>query len=42
MREEVAVTGIGIVSALGVGPAATLAALEREQPAFRELTAFDA
>jgi len=42
MREEVAVTGIGIVSALGVGPAATLAALEREQPAFTELTAFDA
>jgi 3-oxoacyl-[acyl-carrier-protein] synthase II len=42
MREEVAVTGIGIVTALGVGPAATLAALEREVPAFRDLTAFDA
>jgi 3-oxoacyl-[acyl-carrier-protein] synthase II len=42
MREEVAVTGIGIVTALGVGSAATLAALEREVPAFRDLTAFDA
>jgi 3-oxoacyl-[acyl-carrier-protein] synthase II len=42
MRDEVAVTGIAIVTALGVGPAATVAALRREQAVFSELKNFDA
>jgi len=42
MREEIAVTGLGIVTALGVGDAATVAALRREQAAFTELENFDA
>jgi 3-oxoacyl-[acyl-carrier-protein] synthase II len=42
MREEVAVTGLSIVTALGVGPAATMAALRRGQAAFSELRNFEA
>ena len=42
MREEIAVTGLGIVTALGVGAEATVAGLRRERPAFAELRNFDA
>ncbi len=42
MAVEVAVSGVAIVTSLGVGPEATVAALRSEQPRFAELQGFDA
>ena len=42
MRDDVAITGVGIATSLGVGPEATLAALAAERPCFGELASFDA
>jgi 3-oxoacyl-[acyl-carrier-protein] synthase II len=39
---EVAVSGVGVVTSLGVGADATVAALKAEQPRFAKLAGFDA
>jgi 3-oxoacyl-[acyl-carrier-protein] synthase II len=42
MAVEVAVSGVGVVTSLGVGPEATIAALRREEPRLGEIAVFDA
>lgn len=41
MRQDIVITGVGIVTGLGVGPEATLEGLRRQRPAFHRLRSFD-